>query len=40
LSISLFERASMLQLLTFYDYTSNMDETSNQLNLFTDYSGQ
>ena len=40
LSISLFERASMFQLLTFYDYTSDMDENSNQLNLFTDYSGQ
>ena len=40
LSISLFERASMFQLLTFYDYTSDMDKNSNQLNLFTDYSGQ
>ncbi len=40
LSISLFERASMFQLLTFYYYTSDMDENSNQLNLFTDYSGQ
>jgi IS4 transposase len=40
LSISLFERASMFQLLTFYDYTNNMVENSNQLNLFTDYSGQ
>jgi hypothetical protein len=40
LSISLFERASMFQLLTFYNYTSDMDENSNQLNLFTDYSGQ
>jgi hypothetical protein len=40
LSISLFERASMFQLLTFYDYMSDMDKNSNQLNLFTDYSGQ
>jgi hypothetical protein len=40
LSVSLFERTSMLQLLTFYDYTSNMGEDLNQLNLFTDYSGQ
>jgi len=30
----------MFQLLTFYDYTSDMDKNSNQLNLFTDYSGQ
>jgi len=40
LSISLFERASMFQLLTFYNYTSDMDKNGNQLNLFTDYSGQ
>jgi hypothetical protein len=40
LSISLFERTSMFQLLTFYDYTSDMDKNSNQLNLFMDYSGQ
>jgi hypothetical protein len=40
LSISLFERTSMFQLLTFYDYTNNMDKNDNQLNLFTDYSGQ
>jgi hypothetical protein len=39
LSVSLFERTSMFQLLTFYDYTSNMGEDLNQLNLFTDYSG-
>jgi hypothetical protein len=39
LSISLFERTSMFQLLTFYDYTSNTGEDLNQLNLFTDYSG-
>jgi len=38
LSISLFERASMFQLLTFYDYTSDMDENSNHYKLFTDYS--
>jgi transposase len=39
LSVSLFERTSMFQLLTFYDYTNNPDENLNQLNLFTDYSG-
>jgi hypothetical protein len=39
LSVSLFERTSMLQLLTFYDYTTDMDNNLNQLNLFTDYSG-
>lgn len=40
LSVSLFERTSMFQLLTFYDYTNNIDKNDNQLNLFTDYSGQ
>jgi hypothetical protein len=40
LSVSLFERTSMFQLLTFYDYTSDTGEDLNQLNLFTDYSGQ
>jgi transposase len=40
LSVSLFERTSMFQLLTFYDYTNETDITDNQLNLFTDYSGQ
>jgi hypothetical protein len=39
LSVSLFERTSMFQLLTFYDYTNDMDNNLNQLNLFTDYSG-
>ena len=39
LSVSLFERTSMFQLLTFYDYTSDTGEDLNQLNLFTDYSG-
>ncbi len=39
LSVSLFERTSMFQLLTFYDYTNDMDKNLNQLNLFTDYSG-
>ncbi len=39
LSISLFERTSMFQLLTFYDYTNDTDKNLNQLNLFTDYSG-
>jgi len=27
-------------MLTFYDYTHDMDQNHNQLNLFTDYSGQ
>lgn len=40
LSISLFERTSIFQMLTFYDYTHDMDQNHNQLNLFTDYSGQ
>ena len=40
LSVSLFERTSMLQLLTFYDYTNDTNSNVNQLNLFTDYSGQ
>ncbi|MBN2255107.1 MAG: IS4 family transposase [Deltaproteobacteria bacterium] len=40
LSISLFERTSMFQLLTFFDYTSNMNINNKQLNLFTDYPGQ
>jgi hypothetical protein len=39
LSVSLFERTSMFQLLTFHDYTSDTGEDLNQLNLFTDYSG-
>ena len=39
LSVSLFERTSMFQLLTFYDYATDMDHNLNQLNLFTDYSG-
>ncbi len=40
LSVSLFERTSMFQLLTFYDYTNEKNINDNQLNLFTDYSGQ
>jgi hypothetical protein len=40
LSISLFERTPMFQLLTFFDYTNNTNKNNNQLNLFTDYSGQ
>jgi len=40
LSVSLFERTSMFQLLTFYDYTNETIMNDNQLNLFTDYSGQ
>jgi hypothetical protein len=39
LSVSLFERTSMFQLLTFYDYANDTDGNLNQLNLFTDYSG-
>jgi hypothetical protein len=39
LSVSLFERTSMFQLLTFYDYTNDMGYNLNQLNLLTDYSG-
>jgi len=38
LSVSIFERTMINQLLTFYDYiTDQVDD--NQLNLFTDYSG-
>jgi len=40
LSVSLFERTSMFQLLTFYDYINDTGRDLNQLNLFTDYSGQ
>lgn len=40
LSVSLFERTSMFRLLTFYDYTNDININHNQLNLFTDYSGQ
>jgi hypothetical protein len=39
LSVSLFERTSMFQLLTFNDYTNDMGYNLNQLNLLTDYSG-
>ena len=38
LSVSLSERTSMFQLLTFYDYKNNMGKNYNQLNLFTNYS--
>ena len=30
LSVSLFERTPMFQLLTFYDYTNNMSKDDNQ----------
>jgi IS4 transposase len=40
LSVSVFERISLYQLLTFYDYTNDTDTNVNQLNLFMDYSGQ
>jgi hypothetical protein len=39
LSVSLFERTNIFQLLTFYDYENDIDHNLNQLNLFTDYSG-
>ena len=39
LSVSIFERTMLNQLLTFYDYTTEIRENDNQLNLFTDYSG-
>lgn len=34
LSVSVFERTDLNQLLTFYDYNNRSPETSNQLNLF------
>ena len=40
LSVSLFKRTSMFQLLTFHDSTHDINKNLNQLNLFTDYSGQ
>lgn len=40
LSVSLLERTSLFQLLTFYDYNSVPGDNHNQLNLFTDYYGQ
>ncbi len=40
LNVSLFERTSMFQLLTFCDYKNDRNKNTNQLNLFTDYSGQ
>lgn len=40
LSVSLFERTSMFQLLTFCDYKNDRNKNTNQFNLFTDYSGQ
>ena len=40
LSVSIFERTTLNQLLTFYDYTTETMDNDNQLNLFTDYSGQ
>jgi len=39
LSVSIFERTMINQLLTFYDYTTKTTDYDNQLNLFTDYSG-
>jgi hypothetical protein len=30
----------MFQMLTFFDYTNDGNKDNNQLNLFTDYSGQ
>jgi len=40
LSVSVFERTMLNQLLTFYDYTTETTDNNNQLNLFTDYPGQ
>jgi hypothetical protein len=40
LSVSIFERTSMFQLLTYYDHINDLDTNTNQLNLFTNYSGQ
>jgi len=39
LSVSIFERTMINQLLTFYDYITDQVDDDNQLNLFTDYSG-
>lgn len=39
LSVSIFERTMINQLLTFNDYTTDQITLSKQLNLFTDYSG-
>lgn len=39
LSVSIFERTMINQLLTFYDYITETTDNDNQLNLFTDYSG-
>ena len=40
LSVSVFERTMLNQLLTFYDYATETTANNNQLNLFTDYPGQ
>lgn len=40
LSVSIFERTNLYQLLTFCNYTTETIINDNQLNLFTDYSGQ
>jgi len=40
LSVSVFEKTSLYQLFTFYGCTNDTDRNVNQLNLFTDYSGQ
>jgi IS4 transposase len=34
LSVTIFEKTEIYQLLTFYDHRNKIDETSNQLNLF------
>jgi len=39
LSVSIFERTMINQILTFDDYTTDQPTLSKQLNLFTDYSG-
>jgi len=40
LSVSLFERTSLFQILTFYDHKNGINKNHNQLDLFTNYSGQ
>jgi hypothetical protein len=40
LSVSLFGKTSLFQMLTFYDHKNDTNKTHNQLDLFTNYSGQ
>jgi hypothetical protein len=39
ISVSVFERTMLNQLLTFYDYRNNYNQNDNQMNLFDKYSG-